>query len=171
MESATFTVEGNNDAPSLTPTSASLFLQCFAAQVRSMASVDVTSCEQSVRDPFPATDFRTFVDSLLEANIAGKRVVEVLALKNSVDMELPMMQQQQYRQEHVGIVEGLLAERRNLDAHYGWVLASDAQLVYGTMGGTSSDGAVWAKRWIKAIFEEYERVGQALAYARLKLRP
>ncbi|KAJ8118927.1 hypothetical protein OPT61_g190 [Boeremia exigua] len=120
------------------------------------------------RDDTPSsTNFRSFVDRVLEANAAGGRIKHEVSI--IVLCAPPTVKLQQSKRRYSEIINRLLADRRELNAHYGWVLASDARLVYKSMGGQGENGAAWARQWMKAIFREYERVGRDLNDAKTQL--
>lgn len=127
-----------------------------------------SSCQKTTEDAFPPTHFRAFIDSVLGANAAGKRVIERPALILSSE-SVPLAAMQHSARQDITTARRLLAERRDLDAHYGWVLASDAELVYKSMGGKSSTGAAWARQWLNKVFEEYDQIGQSLSDTVMRL--
>ena len=116
----------------------------------------------------PATDFREFIDSILEANTRGKNFIARVTKSRFSSGPSATMDQHTVHGD-LAALGSLLAMRRELDAHYGWVLASDAALVYKSMGGRSEGGAVWAQHWTRRVFEEYERIGKALREVKSKL--
>ena len=68
------------------------------------------------------------------------------------------------RQDYATIIEKLLRERRELNGNYGWALASDSEHVYTATGGKGCDEPHRSTRqWMRSVFDEYERTGQALA--------
>ena len=130
-----------------------------------MAPRDGTNTIENV---FRATDFGEFIDSILEANTRGKNFVARITESRFASGPNATMEQHTVRNE-LAALESLLAMRRELDAHYGWVLASDTALIYKSMGGRSESGAVWARHWTRSVFEEYERIGKALRDVKSKL--
>ena len=116
----------------------------------------------------PATDFREFIDSILEANTRGKNFIARVTKSRFASGPNATMEQHTVHGDPAAL-KGLLAMRRELDAHYGWVLASDTALIYKSMGGRSESGAVWARHWTRSVFEEYERIGKALRDVKSKL--
>jgi hypothetical protein len=110
----------------------------------------------------PSTDFQQFIDSILEANATGEKTV-----KHTVSImsqtHLPPAMKGRLRQEYKITIEKLLRERRELNGHYGWVLASDSELVSTAMGGKDRNEPHQSTRqWMKSVFDEYERTGQTL---------
>lgn len=119
---------------------------------------------------YPSTDIRDFVDAVLDTNTGSTRLIErVASFRTTSRTTVVTLEQQNLVRQFLAEFEALKRRRRNLDAHYGWVLASDSELVYRSMGGKSKSGTAWARRWIRGIFEEYERLGQALANAEQEL--
>jgi hypothetical protein len=59
------------------------------------------------------------------------------------------------RSRDARILDELAKQRRKIDTHYGWVLASDSVLV-GRM--VNED----AKVWVKSLHESYDKIGIAL---------
>ena len=116
----------------------------------------------------PATDFREFIDSILEANTRGKNFIARVTKSRFASGPSATMDQHTVHGD-LAALGSLLAMRRELDAHYGWVLASDTALIYKSMGGRSESGAVWARHWTRSVFEEYERIGKALRDVKSKL--
>ena len=130
-----------------------------------MALKDDTNTVESV---FPATDFREFIDSISEANTRGKNFIARVTKSRFASGPNAAMEQHTVRND-LAALGSLLAMRRELDAHYGWVLASDTALIYKSMGGRSESGVVWAKHWTRSLFEDYERIGKALRDVKSKL--
>lgn len=130
-----------------------------------MAPRDGTNTIENV---FRATDFGEFIDSILEANTRGKNFVARITESRFASDPNATMEQHSLHND-LAALKGLLAMRRELDAHYGWVLASDAALIYKSVGGRSEGGAVWAQHWTRRVFEEYERIGKALREVKSKL--
>lgn len=112
---------------------------------------------------FPSTDFRQFIDSILKTNVTGEKAVKhVVSIMSQT--QLPPAMKGQLRQDYTTTIEKLLRERRDLNGHYGWVLASDSEHVYTTTGGKGCDELHRSTRqWMRSVFDEYERTGQALA--------
>lgn len=115
---------------------------------------------------FPRTDFREFIDSIQGTNAVGNRFLRSTTLQDDPNL-VSFTTDVKTARRGVATAEALLERRRELDAHYGWVLASDAALVYESMGGKNGQGAEWARLWMKDIHDEYERVGQALLEAKV----
>lgn len=109
-------------------------------------------------------DFREFIDSVLEANTTGKRIAEHVNSVLFLNLTSPIAKSK-FLQDYTRVVERLLKERRNLNAKYGWVVASSADLVAKAMGRDGSNGTDRTRRWMRTVFEEYERVGVALVDA------
>jgi hypothetical protein len=108
---------------------------------------------------FPSSDFRQFIDSILEANATGEKTVKQTV---SIMSQTPAMKGR-LRQEYTTTIEKLLQERRELNGQYDWVLASDSELVSTAMGGKDRDEPHRSTRkWMKSVFDEYERTGQTL---------
>lgn len=103
----------------------------------------------------PSTDFRQFIDSILKANATGEKAVKH-AVSIMSQTQLPPAMKGRLRQDYTTTIEKLLRERRDLNGHYGWVLASDSEHVYTTTEGKGCDE-------MRSVSDEYERTGQALA--------
>lgn len=120
------------------------------------------------KNPFQPSDFEDFIGAVLEVNGQDNRFFQrVISLRSRGDVSEST--QKQSAQQAMVVLEELMEKRRDLNAHYGWVLASDAGLVYKSMGGKSENGASWAKQWMRGVFDEYERLGQAFVDAKLEL--
>lgn len=134
--------------------------------VHKMTSSDPN--EEVQGNAFPSTDFRQFIDAILEANSCSNRIVQRVALLRPLD-DVSKIVHEEYVQHAIVVLEQLTEERRDLNSHYGWALASDSELVYKSMGGKSDRGTAWAKKWVRRVFDEYERLGRALVDAKLEL--
>lgn len=122
---------------------------------------------ESCRDPpnsnLSLTDFQEFVNCIVETNACGKKIVE--QVDSILSTGLVSLADVQLKQDYGAMIVRLLGERRDLNAHYGWVLASDAAPVAKSLGVESPKGTFWAREWMRVLFEEYEHIGKALAGA------
>lgn len=116
----------------------------------------------------PATDFREFVDVVLKADTHDNKFIRRMSVARPPDTASSITRKQ-CAQHSIVIAENLIHRRREIDAHYGWVLASDAELVYKSIGGKSEAGPAWARQWIKRVFDEHEKTRQALIDTKLEL--
>lgn len=110
-----------------------------------------------------------FIDSVQGANAIGNRFLKSMAPHRPQGIPSPTIEVESAKRG-ILIAEALLERRRDLNAHYGWVLASDAALVSRSMGGKRKHGAAWARQWMKSVYDEYERVGHALLDANVELK-
>jgi hypothetical protein len=117
---------------------------------------------------FPPADFREFIDSIQGANDMGNRFLASMELQEIPGL-FSFTADVGSAKQGIQIAQAMLQRRRDLDAHYGWVLASDAELVYKSMGGKSDQGEEWARQWMRDVHEEYEKVGRAMLDAKLEL--
>lgn len=124
--------------------------------------------EEPVDEAFLPTDFRQFIDNIQGANTVGNRFLNSMKPRDDPDL-ISFIADVEFAQRSNAIAEAILERRRELDSHYGWVLASDAALVYESMGGRSDQGAELARQWMQDIYNEYERVGRAIRVAILEL--
>jgi len=109
--------------------------------------------EGLIEDAFTPTDFREFIDSIQGANVVGNRFLS--SMKPQDDPDLVWFTADVESAKHgIAIVEALSERRRELDAHYGWVLASDAALVHQSMRCKNDGGAEWARKWAEGIHDE-----------------
>ena len=117
----------------------------------------------AVTDSFPSTDFQQFIDSVLEANATGEETVKhTVSIMSQTHLSLAM--KGRLKQDHATIIKKLLRERRELNGHYGWVLASDSGHVYTATRRKGCDEPHRSTRqWMRSVFDKYERTGQALA--------
>lgn len=117
---------------------------------------------------FPPTDFGDFVDTVLKSNAESGKLIERYTLPPPTS---DMLRETQLQFAEYGIVAvgELMRQRCDIDTHYGWVLASDAELVYKSMGGKNERGTAWARQWMKDIFHEYERLTQGLVDTKQEL--
>lgn len=121
-----------------------------------------------IEDAFPPTDFREFIDRIQGAIAVGNRFLNSMKPRDDPDL-LSFIADTETAKCAITIAETVLERRRELDVHYGWVLASDAALVYRSMGGKSGGGAEWARQWMQGIHKEYERIGRTLLDAKVEL--
>lgn len=110
---------------------------------------------------FPPTDFRDFIDAVLKSNTESGNFIQHYTLPSFRSDRLRETQMQ-FAQHGIIAIDELMRQRCDIDAHYGWVLASDAELVYRSMGGKNEGGTVWARQWMRGIFHEYERLNKGL---------
>lgn len=82
---------------------------------------------------FPRTDFRESIDGIQGANAVDNGFLRSMTLQDDPDLVSFTIDVKAARRG-VATAEALLERRRELDAHYGCVLASDAALVYESMG-------------------------------------
>jgi hypothetical protein len=124
--------------------------------------------DKPVEEAFPLTDFREFIDSIQGANAVGNRFLISMEPQDDPNL-ISFTADVEFAQRGIAIAEAMLERRCELDTHYGWVLASDAALVYESMGGRSGQGAEWARQWMQGVHDEYERIGRALLDAKVEL--
>ncbi|KAF3054198.1 hypothetical protein E8E11_012013 [Didymella keratinophila] len=124
--------------------------------------------EGPMEEVFPATDFREFIDSIQGVNAVGTCILASMKPQDDPNL-VSFTADGESAKRGIAIAEALLERRRELDAHYGWVLASDAALVYQSMGGKSGGGAECARQWMQGIHDEYERIRRAMLDANLEL--
>jgi hypothetical protein len=124
--------------------------------------------EGSIEEAFPLTDFREFIDSIQGANAVSNRFLASMEPQDDPDF-VSFRVCVESAKRGIAVAKTILGRRRELDAHYGWVLAADAALVYASMGGKSDRGAEWARQWSQGIHDEYERTGRTLLDAKLGL--
>lgn len=100
--------------------------------------------ESTLGNAFLPTDFMEFLDCIIEASNQGKGVIErvvQIRLSNGVIH----VTQGRIALRGFAVLEALMAKRRDLDVHYGWILVSDVAFVYKSIGGRSESGAAWAR--------------------------
>ena len=124
--------------------------------------------EGPIEEAFPPTDFREFINRIQGANAVGNRFLQSMKPQNNADV-VSFTVSVESAKRGIAVAKAILERRRELDAHYGWVLATDAALVYASMGGRSDRGAEWARQWMQGIHDEYERIVRDLLDAKLGL--
>lgn len=127
--------------------------------------------DNALDEAFPPTDIREFIDLLLGVMVQSARLVERLgSLRTATKDPAVVIERPTQVRKLLLEIDTLMQQRRDRDAHYGWVLASDSALLYKSFGGKNERGTAWAKQWMRNGFDEYERTGQALVDAQQNLR-
>jgi hypothetical protein len=127
-------------------------------------------CNEVNENAYPSTDFREFIDAILEANAQSAQLIACMTfIRTSKNPSTTTTELQISTQQGLVELETLMRHRRDLDAHYGWVLATDSGHVCKSLGGSTKAGVDWAKRWMKSVFDNYVNLGLALENAKQEL--
>jgi pantothenate kinase-related protein Tda10 len=99
-------------------------------------------------DSLPPSDFKDLLLLLQEHEASFNNFLK--SIKNYTTL---------FARQDLDIVRNLKQQSNNIDAHYGWALASDSALVARML---RSDEEEEAQSWMRRMFREYEERKQQL---------
>jgi hypothetical protein len=117
----------------------------------------------------PPSDFKDLVDCILKLNVASAHTFRQLAslLHRLNDITSGPHEQREIATQIVSSASGLETQYQELDAHYGWVLASDHALVHNVLRSYFGDNE-GAERWLRTV--DVEMAGRRSALCEILQR-